>query len=118
MKTFDDDEEEEEGEKEERNGGPDNMARNILQVQSKLMATGRFFVGSDLNKHLREIDQNSQAVAHVSRNHYKTKILNLCEEVCNIRNYDDQSCLTYYDMCMYQAKGNYFPSMVVTSRSF
>ena len=86
MKTFDDEDEEE-----EEDGGPDNMARNILQVQRKLMATERFFIGSDLNKHLREIDQNSHAVARVSRNHFKTKILSLCEDVCNIRN-DDQGC--------------------------
>ena len=86
MKTFDDEEEEE-----EEDGGPDNMARNILQVQRKLMATERFFIGSDLNKHLREIDQNSHAVARVSRNHFKTKILSLFEDVCDIRN-DDQGC--------------------------
>ena len=72
VKIYDDDEEEEE---------TDNMASNIIHVQRKLAATERFFIGSELDKHLREIDQNSRAVAHVSRPHYKTKITGLCDEV-------------------------------------
>ena len=75
MKIYDDDEEEE-------TEGTDNMASNIIHVQRKLAATERFFIGSELDKHLREIDQNSRAVAHVSRSHYKTKITGLCDEVC------------------------------------
>lgn len=77
MKIYDDEEEEE-------TEGTDNMASNIIHVQRKLAATERFFVGSELDKHLREIDQNSRAVAHVSRPHYKTKITGLCDEVCRI----------------------------------
>ena len=57
------------------------MASNILQVQRKLATTERFFIGSELDKHLREIDQNSRAVAHVSRKLYKSKITGLCDEV-------------------------------------
>ena len=79
MKIYDDDEEEEEEEME----GTDNMASNIIHVQRKLAATERFFTGSELDKHLREIDQNSRAVAHVSRQLYKTKITGLCDEVCS-----------------------------------
>ena len=75
VKIYDDDEEEEEEEE------TDNMASNIIHVQRKLAATERFFIGSELDKHLREIDQNSRAVAHVSRPHYKTKITGLCDEV-------------------------------------
>ena len=73
MKIYDEEEEEREG--------TDNMASNIIHVQRKLAATERFFIGSELDKHLREIDQNSRAVAYVSRPHYKTKITGLCDEV-------------------------------------
>ena len=78
MKIFDDDDDDEE------NGeGTENMARNIIHVQRKLATTERFFVGSELDKHLQEIYKNSRAVAHVSRDVYKTKILDLCDEVCD-----------------------------------
>ena len=77
VKMYDDEEQEEEEEEEE----VDNMASNIIHVQRKLATTERFFIGSDLDKHLREIDQNSRAVAHVSRDLYKTKISGLCDEV-------------------------------------
>lgn len=74
MKLFDNDEEEE---------GAVNMATNIIHVQRKLATTERFFIGSELDKHLNEIYQNSHAVAHVSREIYKAKILSLCDEVCD-----------------------------------
>lgn len=76
MKIYDDEEEEEEG--------TDNMASNIMQVQRKLAATERYFIGSELDKHLREIDENSRAVASVSRKLYKKKIIGLCDKVCRI----------------------------------
>lgn len=89
MKIFDDDDDDDVEEE-----GTENMASNIIHVQRKLTATERFFIGSELDKHLKEIDDNSRAVAHVSRKLYKTKILGLCEEV--YYNYiDSQWLLTY-----------------------
>ena len=82
VKIYDDEEESE---------GTDNMASNIINVQRQLAATERFFIGSELDKHLREIDENSRAVAHVSRQLYKTKITGLCDEVCGIMITNEQN---------------------------
>lgn len=82
MQIYEDGEEDE-----DETDGTDNMASNIIHVQRKLAATERFFIGSELDKHLKEIDQNSRAVAHVSRPHYKTKIISLSDEVGTCERY-------------------------------
>ena len=51
------------------------------QVHRQLAPDSRYFIGSDLDKHLDAILQNSMAVAHVSRERYREAILRLCSEV-------------------------------------
>lgn len=52
-----------------------------VKVHRKLAPDSRYFIGSDLDRHLDIILQNSMAVAHVSRDRYRETILQLCNEV-------------------------------------
>ena len=52
-----------------------------VKVHRKLAPDSRYFIGSDLDHHLDSILHNSMAVAHVSRDHYREAILQLCSEV-------------------------------------
>ena len=53
----------------------------VVKVHRKLAPDSRYFIGSDLDRNLDAILQNSMAVANVSHDRYKERILQLCSEV-------------------------------------
>ena len=57
------------------------MARNILEVKRRLGNDKRYSIGSELDRHINAIIENSMAVAHVSQDEYREVILRECGEV-------------------------------------
>ena len=68
----------------------DNMAGNILQVQQKLASSERYFIGPELDEHIDAIIQNSEAVAHVSRDRCRRPISRACGDV------SEHTCITVF----------------------